>query len=261
MTGVVVTTTEQPMTDTRKKLLIYFADPAIPVMATLAVAGLSLAVLRRAPIVPAMMALGWTLYVVQEHLVHRFIFHAPPPRNQRLFDLLYRLHYGHHDQARNKHLLFTPLWFSLPVTAVNIAVVAIVFPLYDAVIAVLGGGVVGYLVFEWLHLTSHFRTSANGRLGKYITRRHGKHHHIDYANWYTVSPGGQVVDRALGADPSLDWLPASTGRAQHVLSNVRTCGLDEDDPRLVASRVRFGSDATLANKALTIRPLRLEQAS
>jgi hypothetical protein len=239
------------MTDTRKKLLIYFADPAIPVMATLAVAGLSLAVLRRAPIVPALMALGWSLYVVQEHLIHRFIFHAPAPRNQRLFDLLYRLHYGHHDQVRNKHLLFTPLWFSLPMTAVNIAVVAIVFPLYEAVIAVLGGGVVGYLVFEWLHLTSHFRTSANGRLGKYITRRHGKHHHVDYANWYTVSPGGQFVDRALYADPS----------EFRVVSNVRTCGLDPDDPRLIASRIRFGSDATLANKSPRIATLRLERAS
>jgi Fatty acid hydroxylase superfamily len=249
------------MTDTRKKLLIYFADPAIPVMATLAVAGLSLAVLRRAPIVPMLIAVGWSLYVVQEHLIHRFIFHAPAPRNQALFDLLYRLHYGHHDQVKNRHLLFTPLWFSLPMTAMNVALVAIVFPLYEAVIAVLGGGVVAYLVFEWLHLTSHFRTSSNGRLGKYITRRHGKHHHIDYANWYTVSPGGQLVDRALGADPVLEWLPASAGRTQHVVSNVRTCGLDPEDPRLIASRARFGSDATLANKPVALGGLRLEQAS
>jgi hypothetical protein len=244
-------TPEHPMTDTRKKLLIYFADPAIPVMATLAVIGLSLAVLRRGPIVPALIALGWSLYVVQEHLIHRFIFHAPAPRNQKLFDLLYRLHYGHHDQVRNKRLLFTPLWFSLPMTAMNIAVVSIVFPLYEAMIAVLAGGVLAYLVFEWLHLTSHFRTSSNGRLGKYITRRHGKHHHVDYANWYTVSPGGQLVDRALRADPA----------EFHVVSNVRTCGLDPDDPRLIASRIRFGSDATLANKPLTIASLRLERAS
>ena len=238
------------MTDTRKKLLIYFADPAIPTMATLAVIGVSLAVLRRAPIVPVLIALGWSLYVVQEHLVHRFIFHAPAPRNQRLFDLLYRLHYGHHDQPRHRSLLFTPLWFSLPVTAMNIAVVAIVFPVYEAVIAVLAGGVVAYLLFEWLHLTSHFRSSFNGRLGKYITRRHGKHHHIDYGNWFTVSPGGQIVDCALRADPA----------EFHVVSNVRTCGLDPDDPRLVESRIRFGSDATLANKTVSIGSLHLEQA-
>jgi hypothetical protein len=238
------------MTDSAKKLQIYLADPAIPVMATFAAIGFSLAALRRAPIVFGLIALGWILYVIQEHLVHRFIFHAPAPRNQKLFDLLYRLHYGHHDQVRNKHLLFTPLWFSLPLLAMNVAVVAVVFPLEDAVIAVFAGGVVAYLLFEWLHLASHFRTSANGRLARYITRRHGKHHHIDYANWYTVSPGGQLVDKALAADPA----------ALHVVSNVRTCGLDPDDPRLIKSRARFGSDATLANKPVAIGALRLEQA-
>ncbi len=238
------------MTDTSKKLRIYVDDPAIPVMASLAAVGLSLAALRREPIVLALIALGWGLYVLQEHLVHRFIFHAPAPRNQTLFDLLYRLHYGHHDQVNNKRLLFTPLWFSLPMTLANVAVVAIVFPLIDAVIAVLAGGVVAYLVFEWLHLTSHFRMSSKGALGRYITRRHGKHHHIDYANWFTVSPGGQLVDRALAADPA----------EYQVVANVRTCGLDADDPRLVQSRIRFGSDATLANKPASLGPLRLERA-
>ena len=240
--GLDVTLWSIPMTDTRKKLEIYLADPATPVMATLAAVGLSLAVQRSAPVVPVLIALGWILYVIQEHLVHRFIFHAPAPRNQKLFDVLYRLHYGHHDQVTNKQLLFTPLWFSLPLTVLNIAVVAIVFPLRDAVIAVLSGGVVAFLLFEWLHLTSHFRMSSKGRLGRYITRRHGKHHHIDYANWYTVSPGGQLVDRALSADPA----------QFHVVSNVRTCGLNPDDPRLIKSRIRFGSDATLANKPARI---------
>jgi hypothetical protein len=238
------------MTDTRRKLQIYLADPAIPVMATFATAGLSLAVLRREPLVLGLIALGWSLYVVQEHLVHRFIFHAPAPRNQTLFDALYRLHYGHHDQVTNKHLLFTPLWFSLPLMIVNVAAFAIVFPLTDAAIAVLAGGVVAYLWFEWLHLTSHFRMSSKGRLGRYITRRHSKHHHVDYANWYTVSPGGQIVDRALSADPA----------EYHVVSNVRTCGLDPNDPRLIKSRDRFGSDATLANKPVTVAALHLERA-
>ena len=139
---------------------------------------------------------------------------------------------------RNKHLLFTPLWFSLPMTFVNIAIMAIVLPLEDAVIAALAGGVAAYLLFEWLHLTSHFRMSAKGRLGRYITRRHGKHHHVDYANWYTVSPGGQLVDQALRADPA----------EYRVVPNVRTCGLDPDDPRLLKSQTRFGFDASLANK-------------
>ena len=65
-------------------------------------------------------ALGWGLYLLEEHLIHRFVFHAPAPQNQFLFDLLYRLHYGHHDQQRSRHLLFTPLWFALPIALVTI---------------------------------------------------------------------------------------------------------------------------------------------
>ena len=137
--------------------------------------------------------MGWGLYLLEEHLIHRFVFHAPAPRNQFLFDLLYRLHYGHHDQQRSRHLLFTPLWFALPIALVTVAALTLVLPVKSALIAVLGGSVPGYLVFEWLHLTSHFRMD-KGRLGRYVTRRHAKHHNIDYHHWYTVSPGGQLVD-------------------------------------------------------------------
>ena len=104
----------------------------------------------------------------------------------------------------------------------------------DALIAILGGSVCAYLVFEWLHLTSHVRMS-KGRLTRYITRRHARHHYIDHHHWFTVSPGGQLVDKALGSAPA------------HcaVVPNVHTCGLDADDPRLVRSRLRFGSDTSL----------------
>jgi hypothetical protein len=120
---------------------------------------------------------------------------------------------------------------------VTASLLAILLPAKHAAIAVLGGGVSGYLVFEWLHLLSHFRTP-KGRLGRYITRRHAKHHNIDYSNWYTVSPGGQIVDAALGSDP-----------AQYsVVPNVLTCGLDPDDPRIAKSRIRFGLDESLLNK-------------
>jgi hypothetical protein len=83
-----------------------------------------------------------------------------------------------------------------------------------------------------------------GRLGRYVTRRHARHHYIDHHNWYTVSPGGQLVDAAFGSSPS----------TYAVVSNVRTCGLDPNDPRLVRSRARFGVDASLANHPADAAP-------
>ncbi|HEY7497773.1 MAG TPA: sterol desaturase family protein [Vicinamibacterales bacterium] len=230
------------MTDLQKLSRIYVADTGIRVMALVGVGGITLGVLRGDLYAPLLFAFGWGLYLVEEYLIHRFIFHAPAPKQQFLFDLLYRLHYGHHDQQRSKHLLFTPLWFALPMAFVTTGLLAIVLPLKDAAIAVLGGGVTGYLVFEWLHLTSHFRME-KGSLGRYITRRHAKHHNIDYAYWYTVSPGGQLVDSAFGSDPA----------KYHVVPNVLTCGLDPKDPRIVKSRLRFGMDSSLSNSAAAVR--------
>ena len=237
------------MNDIQKLLRIYTADWGICVMAAFAVVGLFLAFQQRDLAALGLFAMGWGLYLLEEHLIHRFIFHAPAPKNQFLFDLLYRLHYGHHDQQRSRHLLFTPVWFALPIALVTAALLALVLPLRSALVAVLGGSVGGYLVFEWLHLTSHFRME-KGRLNRYITRRHAKHHNIDYRYWYTVSPGGQLVDSALGSDP------AEYG----VVPNVLTCGLDRDDPRFVKSRLKFGLDSSLLNNTAARVRTHVEQA-
>lgn len=238
------------MSDIQRLLRIYAGDHGIQVMGAVAAAGVALAARRGDRAVFWLLALGWILYLLEEHLIHRFVFHARPPRGQFLFDLLYRLHYGHHDQQRNPNLLFTPLWFALPITAITIAVLSIVLPLHDALIAVLGGAVPAYLLFEWLHLTSHFRME-KGVFGRYVTRRHARHHNIDYRHWFTVSPGGQLVDAALGSSP-----------AQYsVVPNVLTCGLRPDDPRLAKSRKRFGMDASLNNTAAAPRPTTTSQVT
>src|SRR5688500_7576061 len=163
------------MTDTKTVFRVYAGDPGVRVMAVVAAAGIALAAIRSDRPVVSLFALGWTLYLLEEHLIHRFVFHAPAPRHQFLFDLLYRLHYGHHDQVRSRHLLFTPLWFALPATALTIAALTSVLSLVDTLIAILGGSVCAYLLFEWLHLTSHVRMP-KGRMTRHITRRHARHH-------------------------------------------------------------------------------------
>jgi hypothetical protein len=238
------------MNDIQKLLRIYVTDPGIQVMGLVGAAGVALAISEPQPSTLALLAMGWGLYLLEEHLIHRFVFHAPAPPNQFLFDMLYRLHYGHHDQQRSRHLLFTPLWFALPIALVTVAGLVLALPVKSALIAVLGGSVPGYLFFEWLHLTSHFRMD-KGRLGRYVTRRHAKHHNIDYHHWYTVSPGGQLVDTALGSSP------AHYG----VVPNVLTCGLDKDDPRLVKSRIRYGMDTSLTNSAAAPARMHAEQTT
>jgi hypothetical protein len=237
------------MSDVNKLVRIYTADSTVRVMALVAAGGLTLALLTPRLETVGLLALGWVLYLLEEHFIHRLVFHAPAPKQQFLFDLLYRLHYGHHDQQRSRHLLFTPLWFALPIALVTIAALWLLMPLRDALIAVCGGSVTAYLLFEWFHLTSHFRMD-KGRLGRSITRRHARHHNIDYAYWFTVSPGGQLVDSAFGSDPA----------RYSVVPNVLTCGLDPHDPRLLKSRQRYGMDSSLTNSPAASGRIQLEQA-
>ena len=229
------------MSDRRTMLTIFLKDPGVQVHILLSLAGLITAIFTFEWVILLLLPLGWCSYVVQEHLVHRYIFHAPLPENQFLFNLLYRLHVGHHDQIHNSRLLFTPLWFSIPLGLSNLIAMNLILPFNQALVFVYGGGVTAYLLFEWCHLVTHFHCSSRSKRVIKMTQDHGRHHHINIHHWYTVSPGGQLVDSALGANP------ASVIKSE----NPRTCGLQPDDNRMVAARLKFGEDTTLANRAIT----------
>ena len=173
--------------------------------------------------------LGWAIYVVEEHLVHRFIFHMPAPSNQWMFDRLYRLHYGHHDQPAKLDILVTPLWFAMPFAILNCAASAVVFwSVRDAMVATFAGGVTAYLAYEWFHMACH-----DGGPASAFTRRrkawHMQHHFLDHAARFTVSPGGSWVDALLGR-------AVSRRPSGDAVQQVRTLGLDRDDPRLQRAR-------------------------
>ncbi len=226
------------MQDIRKMLRIYLTDAGVIVHILLVVSAIAVSLSSLTWEVLAIVPIGWVSYVVQEHLVHRYVFHAPAPRSQFLFNLYYRLHCGHHDQIHNSELLFTPLWFSLPLGLLNVAVVSLILPINQAFVLVYLGAVSAYLLFEWCHLLSHFHAHNRGAYATRLTRDHGRHHHINFRFWFTVSPGGQMVDSALGANP----------HTFSRLSYPRTCGLCPDDPRLSTVRQKYTANQVLANR-------------
>lgn len=235
---------------TTKKLEFYLSDGAILMHFVLFAFAVYVFFAEFTLWMLAAFALGWVVYVVQEHLIHEHIFHMKAPTNQRWFNVLYRLHYGHHDQIHNLSLLFTPLWFSLLIGVANLAMMALVVPLPYAIVSVYGGGIAAYLVFEWLHLGSHFHTRDRSSYVMKVTQRHARHHFNDYANWFTVSPGGLWVDSILGTNPE------TLARRE----NARTCGLEVDDPRLVAARKLYPDDKRLARPFETAESLKPKHA-
>ena len=229
------------MTDaTPTRLKILFGHNSVVALTALFAGGLFTLILWGPWQAWALVPLGVIAQYLNEYNIHRHIFHLPPPRRQWLFDLMYLAHYGHHDFPQAHKLFFVPIWFAVPVAALNFAFVwgvALLIGVADAwiyaVAVVLVGGLATFLGYEWFHMTAHLtvpKTWAERR----VTALHAQHHFRDFSRWFHVSPGGEVIDRAMGTAIDREAL-RQQGRAEF----MTTLGLRPDDPRLIAARTRF----------------------
>ncbi|MCX7559472.1 fatty acid hydroxylase [Sulfitobacter sp. F26204] len=197
--------------------------------------------------------LGVAAQLLNEYNLHRHVFHLSPPRRQWAFDLLYQAHYGHHDFPTNHALFFVPIWVALPMLAGNFALVwavAWVFgaaqPFWIALAIVPAGGVAMFLVYEWFHMTAHL-TLPKSAVSRRVTRLHNQHHFRDFSKWFHVSPGGEIIDRAMGTE-----IDKETLKQQQRQTFIRTLGMRPDDPRLVAARQRFASKYGLSAAEIAV---------
>lgn len=186
--------------------------------------------------------LGVGAQMLNEYNLHRYVFHLSPPRQQWAFDLLYRAHYGHHDFPTNTRLFFVPVWVALPMLVGNflllwgaLAVFGVPGAIWVAVAVVPVGGVAMFLCYEWFHMTAHLSVP-KGPVARHVTKLHNQHHFRDFSKWFHVSPGGDVIDRAMGTAIDPDTL-----KSRQRSAFIRTLGLAPDDPRLVAARHKFAA--------------------
>ena len=222
-----------------ERIRLMLAHRAIAILAAAFVLGLA-ATLTGPVWLWALVPVGVGLQMLNEYAMHRFLFHLPPPREQWKFDLLYRAHYGHHDFPTCPSLFFVPTFVALPMLALHVLAAALVGELLlpgmgwrVAAAVTLTGGVGTFLVYEWFHMTAHLPVRRS-RLEQHVTTLHNQHHFRDFTRWFHVSPGGEVIDRALGTAISRDALKAKS-RAEF----IRTLGLRPDDPRLLSARARI----------------------
>ena len=221
------------------RLKIMFSHLSVVLMALAAAVGIIM--LAGAPWwIWLLVPLGIGAQMLNEYNLHRYVFHLSPPKRQWAFDLLYQAHYGHHDFPTNHGLFFVPVWVALPVLAFNFglvwgvaAIIGLPFAFEIAVAIVVVGGVLTFLGYEWFHMTSHLNIPKT-RVERYVTTLHNQHHFRDFSKWFHVSPGGEVIDRAMGTAIDRDTL-----RSQQRIEFIRTLGLRPDDPRLVSARQRF----------------------
>ncbi|APE43144.1 fatty acid hydroxylase [Sulfitobacter alexandrii] len=223
-----------------QRLRIMAGHPALVMMALAWICGVVALLLAGPAWAWYLVPLGIGAQLLNEYNLHRFVFHLPPPRRQWAFDLLYRAHYGHHDFPTNTGLFFVPAWVALPMLAANFllvwgiaALVGVTQPMWVAVAIVPVGGVAMFMVYEWFHMTAHLNIPKS-RVAAEVTRLHNQHHFRDFSRWFHVSPGGRVIDRAMGTDIDREAL-----KQRQRVDFIRTLGLRPDDSRLVAARARF----------------------
>ena len=141
---------------------------------------------------------------------------------------------------------------TLPILALNFGIVwalaARVMPAHALDIAaaiVLVGGTGTFLGYEWFHMTAHL-TVPKTWVERHVTTLHNQHHFRDFSKWFHVSPGGQIIDRAMGTSINHDAL-----RQQQRIEFIRTLGMRPDDARLVAARARFAEKYDLTPTEIT----------
>jgi sterol desaturase/sphingolipid hydroxylase (fatty acid hydroxylase superfamily) len=180
-----------------KYLREYFFFPDILIMNLLFIISFSFMVPHMASIGTWIaFALGMVGYTVTEYTTHRFLFHIKAPKNAFLLSLVKRLHYDHHTEPNNLHLLFLPLWYSLP----NIIVVAgLVFLVTSNLVitnAVIAGVILFLLYYEWVHYIAHRPIQPVSTWGRWIKKVHLWHHFKNENYWYGVT--NPVFDVLLG---------------------------------------------------------------
>ncbi len=196
--------------------------------------------------------LGILAQYLNEYNLHRYVFHLKPPQQQWAFDLLYRAHYGHHDFPTNFKLFFVPVWVALPMLGFNffalwgvLAVFGVGQAFWIALAIVPVGGVATFLGYEWFHMSAHLNVP-KGPLARHVTKLHNQHHFRDFSKWFHVSPGGEIIDKAMGTAISRDAL-----KSQQRMEFIRTLGMRPDDARLVAARNRFADKYGLSADEIT----------
>jgi 4-hydroxysphinganine ceramide fatty acyl 2-hydroxylase len=133
------------------------------------------------------LVLGMLVYTFGEYMTHRFFFHMKPPKHPTFLKFLKRLHYDHHVEPNELHLLFLPLWYSLP----NILILSGVaywitkrFVLTNAFVT----GIIFFLLFyEWTHYVAHRPIRPLTPWGRWLKKVHMWHHYKNENYWFGVT--------------------------------------------------------------------------
>lgn len=180
-----------------KHLREFFGFPDI--LGTIAVWAALLAVAMQEagrPLTWLALATGAVLFFWSEYLTHRFLFHMAPPKSPFLRCLIHRLHYDHHESPNDLHLLFLPMWYSIPQLILFGVAAWWVTGALTAGAAFALGSVTLLLYYEWTHFVAHRPIIPLTPWGRWMKKYHLWHHFKNEHYWFGVT--NPSLDMVLG---------------------------------------------------------------
>ncbi|MFJ7914229.1 MULTISPECIES: sterol desaturase family protein [unclassified Lysinibacillus] len=166
----------------------YFCYPDILIMTCLFLISFGFMLLHLTSIgILGAFILGMIMYSLAEYVTHRFLFHLKPPKSTFLLKMLKRLHYDHHSKPNELHLLFLPLWYSVP----NIVIAAAIFYIFSSSFVMTNAFIAGIMLFllfyEWKHYIAHRPLRPISPWGRWMKKVHLWHHFKNENYWYGVT--------------------------------------------------------------------------
>jgi len=165
----------------------YFQYYAIQAYIVVAIVGYAYALTAGAPALPlALSALSAILiYPLAWYLIHRYILHgtwlAKSPFTAKVWK---RIHFDHHQDPHDLHILFGALYTTLPTIAVATTPVGYLIGGWPGAAMALATGCVTTCFYEFCHCIEHLSYKPKNRILKHMKQAHMAHHfHSEQGNY------------------------------------------------------------------------------
>ncbi|KAK4884989.1 hypothetical protein RN001_001260 [Aquatica leii] len=141
------------------------------------------------PVLPTVfyVLFGIVLWTFIEYSLHRWVFHLEPSGSSVLLIYFHFAIHGLHHKVPfdSTRLVFPPVPAALVVYIVYTILKVIFSP--STVLLVLGGGILGYVIYDMIHFYLHYGAPEEGTVLYSMKRYHNQHHFVHHSSGFGIS--------------------------------------------------------------------------
>ena len=142
---------------------------------------------------------GLAIWSLVEYTLHRFLFHATTS-TYWANTLHYLLHGCHHKHPQDRYRLVFPPALCVVFSVAVVAPFTLMFS-YPSLMAIYGGGLLGYVAYDITHFWLHFGVPPKWPVLYKLRRYHLGHHFKNQEAGYGITPTAAVWDYVFGTVP------------------------------------------------------------